>query len=355
MTSGVRPDPDFWKQRRVLVTGHTGFKGSWLCLWLRQMGSRTTGLALPPVGDPNLFERASLTEGLESHFCDIRNDIATADYPAAEPQIVFHLAAQPLVRASYRAPVETMATNVMGTAHVLNALRALSTVKVAVIATTDKVYRNQEWVYPYREDDPLGGHDPYSASKAAAEIIATCYRSAFLAAQGTAIATARAGNVIGGGDWSEDRLVPDLARAHASGAPLTVRNPESVRPWQHVLHVLSGYLVLAERLWSNGTLAGAYNFGPDTNEIATVRKVVELASGHVGGGSISWGRQSDDPHEAELLTLETAKARASLGLARGWDLNETIRRTMHWYKSFDAGHSARSLCLDDIDAYVREK
>jgi CDP-glucose 4,6-dehydratase len=320
------------------------------------MGSSITGLALQPIGDPNLFERAHFTEDLESHFCDIRDAAATAAIVrAAKPQIIFHLAAQPLVRASYRAPVETIATNVMGTAHVLDALRALPTVKVAVMVTTDKVYRNQEWIYPYREDDALGGYDPYSASKAAAEIVAGCYRDAFLADQGIALATARAGNVVGGGDWSEDRLIPDFVRAHSSGAPLTVRNPEAVRPWQHVLNVLSAYLVLAERLWSDDKLSGAYNFGPDTSDVATVRRVVDLASAVLDVGPISWASQGKAPQEAVLLTLETAKARTSLGLVPGWNLDETIGRTMQWYKSFNAGRSARTLCLDDIEAYVGER
>jgi CDP-glucose 4,6-dehydratase len=349
------PDPNFWKGRRVLVTGHTGFKGSWLCLWLQHMGCTTTGLALPPVGVPNLFERTHLAEGLESHFCDTRDAAATtAIIRAAEPEIVFHLAAQPLVRASYRAPIETFGANVMGTAHVLDALRTTPSVKVAVMVTTDKVYRNREWVYPYREDDPLEGHDPYSASKAAAEIVVASYRNAFLAVRGIAVATARAGNVVGGGDWSEDRLIPDLVRSHSSGVPLSVRNPKAVRPWQHVMDVLAAYLVLAERLWADEKLAGAYNFGPATSAIATVRSLVELASAHLSVAPIDWGSQGNGPHEADLLMLETAKARAALGLVPRWDFAETVGRTMRWYKSFLAGQAARGLCLDDVEAFVRK-
>ena len=243
------PDPSFWRDRQVLVTGHTGFKGAWLCYWLARMGARVVGLALPPNTDPNLFSEAAIVSGVKSLVVDIRDLEATrSGVIRARPEIVFHLAAQPLVLRSYQAPVETFSTNVIGTAHVLESLRDLPGVKVAVMITTDKVYANREWVYPYREEDPLGGHDPYSASKAACEIVISSYRSSFLREQGVAVASARAGNVIGGGDWSADRLIPDIARAWERGDSVRIRRPNSVRPWQHVLEPLCGYLVLAERL-----------------------------------------------------------------------------------------------------------
>ncbi|BCX12095.1 MAG: CDP-glucose 4,6-dehydratase [Thermosynechococcus sp.] len=268
----------FWQGKRVLITGHTGFKGGWLALWLRELGATLCGISLPPATQPCLFELARVGEGMESHFIDIRDVESLArTVRKFAPQIVVHLAAQPLVRASYRDPLLTFATNIMGTAQVLDSLRGLDSVRVAVFVTTDKVYENREWPYPYRETDSLGGHDPYSASKAASELVVASYREAFLREQGIAVATARAGNVIGGGDWSEDRLIPDAIRAWQSGKQLFVRRPEAIRPWQHVLEPLYGYLVLAERLWDQPHLAGAYNFGPDPAEAATVRAVIEYA------------------------------------------------------------------------------
>ena len=240
---------EFWRGKRVLLTGHTGFKGSWLALWLQRLGADVTGLALPPTTMPNLFELAHIKDGISNHFCDIRNSTALAKIiHNAHPEIVFHLAAQPLVRASYRDPLATYATNVMGTAHLLDALRSLNSTKVAVMVTTDKVYRNNEWDYPYRETDALGGHDPYSASKAASEIVIASYHEAYLAEQGVAVASARAGNVIGGGDWSEDRLIPDLVRSVTQKETLEIRSPNATRPWQHVLESLSGYLCLGRKL-----------------------------------------------------------------------------------------------------------
>ncbi len=233
----------FWHGKRVLVTGHTGFKGGWLVLWLRQLGATVCGTALPPATNPNLFELARVAEGIDSHFCDIRDsEHLAALVRACRPDIVLHLAAQPLVRASYRDPLGTFSSNIMGTAHVLDALRGLDSVRVALMVTTDKVYRNLEQPYPYREDDALGGHDPYSASKAASEIVIASYRDAFLREQGVAVASARAGNVIGGGDWSEDRLIPDAVRAWQADEILEIRRPQAIRPWQHVLEPLHGYL-----------------------------------------------------------------------------------------------------------------
>lgn len=343
---------DFWRGKRVLVTGHTGFKGVWLALWLRRLGADVSGIALPPLTTPDLFSLTRLADNVATHFCDIRDASALNQIVrAVRPEVIFHLAAQSLVRPSYQDPVGTFTTNIMGTANLLDALRGLRGVRVAVMVTTDKVYSNREWIYPYREDDPLGGHDPYSASKAASEIVIASYAAAFLAEQGVAIASARAGNVIGGGDWSEDRLIPDAVRAWEQGKPLYVRRPQAIRPWQHVLEPLAGYLALAHRLWYQPALAGAFNFGPDTGEAATVRHVVDLARTTYASGEVIYGDGSEGPHEAGWLALEVAKARALLGVKPKWPLNEAVRRTLTWYRAANAGADARRLCEAEIAEY----
>lgn len=350
------PQPEFWQGKRVLLTGHTGFKGGWLAIWLTHLGAKVTGLALTPNTKPNLYTAAGIDQLVDSHFCDIRNAAETATIiRQAQPEIVLHLAAQPLVRASYLDPLSTYSSNIMGTAHVLDALRELNSAKVAVMITTDKVYRPTVTSYPYRETDPLGGHDPYSASKAASEIVIDSYRSAFLQAQGIAIASARAGNVIGGGDWSEDRLIPDAVRAWQSNTPLNIRRPDAVRPWQHVLEPLSGYLRLAECLWQNKQLAGAYNFGPAPDEATTVRKVIEFALTAYGEGEVRYGDGTQGPHEAGWLALETALARQVLGHTPVWPLKQAVQRTMQWYRAQHQGQDARSLCLADIDAFIFQR
>lgn len=353
MTNPMRPTPDFWRGKRVLLTGHTGFKGSWLALWLTRLGAEVTGLALQPATEPNLFTLARVGELLPaSHWCDLRNVQAVrAQVHAARPQIVLHLAAQALVRAGYAAPIDTYATNVMGTAHVLDALRGQPDVRVAVVVTTDKVYRNREWCYPYREDDPLGGHDPYSASKAAAEIVTASYRDAFLATQGVAVATARAGNVIGGGDWAAERLLPDAVRAWAAGQNLHIRHPEATRPWQHVIEPLAAYLRLAERLWDDPARAGAYNFGPLPHEAATVKNVIKMASCAYAASATSYENNSSQPHEAGWLALEASHARQTLGVVPHWGLSTAVARTMAWYRAQHGGADARTLCLADLDAW----
>lgn len=353
MTGGRRPaSAGFWRGKRVLLTGHTGFKGGWLTLWLHRLGAHVTGLSLPPNTQPSLFALVGNAIDVESHFCDIRDAQPTAEIiRSAQPEIVFHLAAQPLVRASYRDPLQTFSTNVMGSAHVLDALRGLDSVKVAVIVTTDKVYRNLERPYPYREEDALGGYDPYSASKAASELVIASYRDVYLKSQGTAVASARAGNVIGGGDWSEDRLIPDAIRAWQANATLEIRRPNAIRPWQHVLDPLHGYLRLAEELWSKADLAGAYNFGPQTHEAATVMQVIKLAQQIYGKGDVRYGNGADGPHEAGWLALEIAKSRTMLGVLPRWDLQEAVRRTMNWYCEQQAGADARSLCEQEIDGF----
>ncbi len=348
----MTPQAGFWRGKRVLVSGHTGFKGGWLALWLQRLGADVTGIALVPNTTPNLFDLARVAAGMQSHFCDIRDAAALAALvSAARPEVVFHLAAQSLVRASYREPLSTYASNVMGTAHLLDALRGLDGVRVAVMVTTDKVYRNNGWYYPYREDDTLGGHDPYSASKAASEIIVASYRDAFLSEAGVAVASARAGNVMGGGDWSEDRLIPDAVRAWQAGQPLVVRSPHATRPWQHVLDPLAGYLSLAQKLFEQPALAGAYNFGPESNQAVTVEEVVNLACSAYGTGRTSYEKNSKGPHEAGWLALEVAKVRVTLGVTPHWTLTKAINQTMAWYRAQHEGADARMLCEAEIAAY----
>ena len=342
----------FWRGRRVLLTGHSGFKGSWLSIWLARAGARVTGLSLQPDTSPNLFELARVGELVDSHVCDIRDPVQTATViHQAKPEIVFHLAAQSLVRPGYANPLQTFATNTMGTAHVLDALRGLSDVRVALIVTTDKVYDNIESYLPYRETDRRGGDDPCGACKAASEIVVASYRQAFLTSQGVAVATARSGNVIGGGDWSQDRLLPDMIKAWQSHQPLEVRHPQATRPWQHVLEPLHGYLTLAQKLWEKPDIAGAYNFGPSSSDAATVGDVVEIARSFFQCAAVNYADSFTGPHEAHWLALETAKSRSVLGVRPCWTLKESIQYTIDWYQSQIAGNDARALCELDIAAY----
>lgn len=356
VTKPVLPQADFWRHKRVLVTGHTGFKGAWLVMWLKQMGADVTALALPPSTTPNLHnltENAQLL-GLDKDFvCDIRDEATTRRIISdSKPEVVFHLAAQALVRESYRQPSETFASNVMGTVNVLEALREIDSVRVAIMVTTDKVYENREWIYPYKEVDPLGGHDPYSASKAACELAIASYRSSYFAPKNIAVASARAGNVIGGGDWSADRLLPDIVRAWECGNVLEVRRPQATRPWQHVLEPLNAYLVLAERLWIDPALASAYNFGPEKGSVATVKEVVSWAQLAWGGGCVLWGDGHKGPHEAKWLALETVKAKTVLGIIPRWETSEAVRRTVEWYRALAEGAQAVDLCRRDISDFL---
>jgi CDP-glucose 4,6-dehydratase len=355
MAVTAAPQTDFWRGKAVLVTGHTGFKSSWLTLALHRFGAKVTGISLPPLTAPNLFTEARIADLCRSHFFDIRDAAGIANLiRAARPEIVFHLAAQPLVRESYRDPLTTFETNVMGTAHVLEALRGLDGVRAAVMVTTDKVYRTAEVPGSHREDDPLGGHDPYSASKAASEMVIESYRQSYLAEQPVAVASARAGNVIGGGDWSEDRLIPDAVRAWQAGNTLRVRRPDAVRPWQHVLEPVSSYLVLAQRLCERPSLAGAYNFGPEIGEAVKVRDLVELARAAYGEGTVEYGAGSEGPHESGWLVLDAGKTESVLGLSQRWTLIEGVKRTMAWYRSYSGDVDARELCLHDFESFARE-
>lgn len=342
-----------YRGRRVLVTGHTGFKGSWLCLWLNALGCEVTGIALDPPSEPSHWQLLRLP--MTDHRLDIRDEEAVrAVLTAARPEIVFHLAAQPLVRRSYTEPVATWATNVMGTAHVLEAVRRTPSVRAVVVVTTDKCYENREWPWPYRERDRLGGHDPYSASKAGAELVAASYRTAFMNQSGSPLlATARGGNVIGGGDWSEDRLIPDLIRAVAAGESLVIRSPHATRPWQHVLDCLNGYLLLGQHLLAGDTrCAEAWNFGPDGRGNQTVEQVLaELAR---TWPKFRWHATSGPgPHEAGLLQLDSAKARMTLEWQPVWDFDNAIAHTADWYRRWlEGGHvtSANQLARYLADA-----
>jgi len=347
----------FWRGRRVLVTGHTGFKGSWLAIWLHSLGARVTGLSLSPRTAPNLFEEAQVGSLCDSRFGDIRDvQCVRAALDASVPEVVFHLAAQPLVRASYVDPVETFHTNVLGTVHVLEAIRSCRHVRTAVMVTSDKVYRNDDSGRAYVESDPLGGHDPYSASKAACEMVVASYRDSFLAASGVAVSSARAGNVIGGGDWSKDRLVPDAVRAWRQRRPLDVRNPNSTRPWQHVLESLHGYLTLAQRMTEDPSVAGAYNFGPDPGGLASVSAVVDRLQAAMSGsgerGPVARvGGADGGPHEARALALDASLAARTLGARQALSLEEAVVRTADWYRRHAAEEPALELCREDIRRY----
>ena len=342
----------FWQGKRVLITGHTGFKGSWLAIWLIRLGAKVTGIALPPNTSPNLFELANVAQDLQNYVCDIRDAASLKKILFIEqPEIIFHLAAQPLVRASYREPLDTFSTNIMGSANLLDSLRGLENLQVVVMVTTDKVYFNREHHFPFREDDTLGGHDPYSASKAASEIVISSYRDVYLKEQGVAVASARAGNVIGGGDWSDDRLIPDAVRSWSTGQTLVIRNPHSTRPWQHVLEPLSAYITLAQKLWQQPELAGAYNFGPHTHQAGSVETVINLARAAYGEGLIAHDMTKNNPHESNWLALEVAKARLLLGVNPKWLIDESVSRTMEWYKAQRQGANARFLCETEIGDY----
>lgn len=349
---------DFWAGKRVLVTGHTGFKGGWLTLWLTSLGAHVTGLSLSPETSPNLYTLARVDQGVATILGDIRDPVLVRRVVVeARPEIVIHMAAQPLVRYSYANPLETYATNVMGTAHVLEAVRHSPGVKAIVVVSSDKCYENHEWVWGYRESDRLGGHDPYSNSKACTELVTSSYREAYFpstdyATHGVAVASARAGNVIGGGDWSADRLIPDLIRAMERTQSVVIRNPSAIRPWQHVLEPLSGYLLLAERLYTQGTAyAEGWNFGPNDTDARPVRWIVERLTTRWAPGATWTPDQSPQPHEAQMLKLDCSKARARLGWQPRWSLSETLDRVVDWYRAAQSSSDMREFTLSQIEAY----
>lgn len=346
----------FWRDRRVFITGHTGFKGSWLTAVLHHLGAEVHGYALSPPTDPSMFTSLQLDTRCRSEIADIRDcERLLASLTAAKPDVVFHLAAQPLVRAARSAPADTFATNVMGTVHLLDAVRACPSVKAVVIVTSDKVYQNHEWAWAYRETDALGGKEPYGASKACTEIVAEAYRHSYFS--GTAhpakIATARAGNVIGGGDWAQDRLIPDAVRAFSSGDALIIRNPLSVRPWQHVLEPVAGYIRLAEALARGGPESGitALNFGPPLDDAAPVAKIADEVT-RLWGGMAQWRHDArEQPYEARLLEVDSALARTRLNWMPKWRLQQALVRTMEWYKTYYLGGDASAATRMQIEEY----
>ncbi|TCG09502.1 CDP-glucose 4,6-dehydratase [Paraburkholderia steynii] len=351
-------NPEFWHGKRVFLTGHTGFKGSWLSIWLQKSGAHLTGYALAPATRPNLFEVADVANGMTSLIGDIRDGEALhAAVREAAPEIVIHMAAQPLVRYSYVNPVETYDTNVMGLVHLFEAVRATPSVRAVVNVTSDKCYENREWVWGYKETDPMGGHDPYSSSKGCAELVTSAYRNSYFGADRhhehrVALASARAGNVIGGGDWALDRLIPDIIRSIKERQPVLIRNPTAIRPWQHVLEPLSGYLLLAERLYADGpAFAEGWNFGPGDTDVKTVEWIVDRFTKLWGDGA-SWQLDSAlHPHEATYLKLDCSKAAMHLGWRPRWNLEMSLERIATWHKSHADSQDMRALVLAQIAEY----
>lgn len=348
-----------WRGKRVLVTGHTGFKGAWLCLWLTRLGARVTGFSLAPEERPNLFELAGIQRQVQSCIGDLRDPTQVARVVRqCDPEVVFHLAAQSLVRRSYAEPIETFAINVMGTVNLLEALRQTGAVRAVVVVTSDKCYENRSLDRGYVEDDPLGGHDPYSASKGCAEIVAASYRRSFFHQPGNAaVASARAGNVIGGGDWSTDRLLPDLVRAFEAGLPAPIRNPAAIRPWQHVLEPLAGYVELATSLQDDYSrqYARGWNFGPEAEATATVGAVADLAAAAWGDGARWTTDGGVHPHEAGVLMLDASAARTSLGWTPCLPLERAVADTIDWHRAMASGADAAGLCHRQIDAYIERR
>ena len=346
-------NPAYWRGKKVFITGHTGFKGGWLSLWLSGAGAQVHGYSTAPPTEPNLFTVAHVADTLASHVIgDVRDGEAVKRaMTAASPDVVFHLAAQPLVRYSYLEPVETYAVNVIGTVHVLEAIRACESVRTVVNVTTDKCYENQEWLWGYRESEPLGGRDPYSSSKACSELVTTAYRDSFFAKTGVAIATGRAGNVIGGGDWALDRLIPDFFRALNDGRALDVRSPNATRPWQHVLEPLSGYLRLAEQLaLGEQRHTSGWNFGPSDEDARPVRWILDDLTARIPGAA--WRSiGGEHVHEAGYLKLDSSKARSELGWRPQWTLARALEMTVDWHRAWREGQDMREVCLAQIRAH----
>lgn len=352
-------DLSFWAGKVVLLTGHTGFKGSWLSLWLQSMGAKVVGYALPPPTNPSLFVTANVAEGMTSIEGDLRDYTALVTaFKQYQPEIVIHMAAQALVRYSYSNPIETYATNVMGTVHLLEAARQANCVRAIVNVTSDKCYENREWVWGYRENDPMGGYDPYSSSKGCAELVASAYRYSFFnpqnyAKHGVALASVRAGNVIGGGDWAEDRLIPDMLRAIAAGQPVVIRSPHAIRPWQHVLEPLMGYLMLAEKMWGNGPeFSEGWNFGPNDDDAKPVEWIVNKMTGQWGDGATWKLDDREHPHEANYLKLDISKAKLRLGWRPRLRLEDTLHRVVAWHKAHQGKKvEMRQFTINQIEEY----
>jgi CDP-glucose 4,6-dehydratase len=349
----------FFQGKKVFVTGHTGFKGSWLCLWLQQLGAEVTGYALAPPTNPSLFEVANVAQNMHSIIGDIRDGAALIGaMKHATPDIVIHMAAQPLVRYSYIEPVETYSTNVMGTVHLLEAVRQTQSVRSVVNVTSDKCYENKEWVWGYRESEPMGGFDPYSNSKGCAELVTSAYRNSFFnpakySEHRVAIATGRAGNVIGGGDWAEDRLIPDILKAISENRPVIIRNPNAIRPWQHVLEPLSGYLVLAQRLYEQGVdYAEGWNFGPKDEDAQPVQWIVERLTQEWGDGATWQLDGGDHPHEAHYLKLDCSKAKMRLDWQPRWGLAHTLEMIVVWQRAYLAQADMRQMTLNQISKFT---
>lgn len=350
---------NFWRGKRVLITGHTGFKGSWLSLWLQSMGVQVVGYSLTTPTSPSLFEVAEVSKGMNSILGDIRDlEHLCASFAAHRPEVVIHMAAQSLVRYSYIKPVETYSTNVMGTVNLLEAVRSTDSVKAVVNVTSDKCYENREWVWGYRESEAMGGYDPYSSSKGCAELVAAAYRNSYFHPEkyqqhGVAIASARAGNVVGGGDWAEDRLIPDILRAIVQGKPVSIRNPHAIRPWQHVLEPLSGYLQLAQKLYEEGpSYAEGWNFGPNDEDAKPVHWIVERLTESWGEGA-SWVLDGGvNPHEAHYLKLDCSKAKARLDWHPKWHLEDTLDVIIDWHRAYRDGKDMRALSLSQIQQYA---
>jgi CDP-glucose 4,6-dehydratase len=352
-------NPGFWRGKRVFLTGHTGFKGSWLSLWLQSLGAQVVGYALDPPTNPSLYELADVGAGMTSIIGDIRDlEYLRALFIEHKPEIVIHMAAQSLVRYSYVEPVETYSTNVMGTVNLLEAVRSTESVKAVVNVTSDKCYENREWEWGYRENEAMGGYDPYSNSKGCAELVITAYRNSYFhpdkyQAHGIALASARAGNVIGGGDWADDRLIPDIMRAITQGAPVNIRNQHAIRPWQHVLEPLAGYLLLAQKLYEEGAMyAEGWNFGPNDEDAKSVQWIVERLTKAWGEGA-SWVLDGGNhPHEAHYLKLDCSKAKARLDWHPRWRLEDTLWAIIDWHRSYQEGKDIRAFSLSQIRQYV---
>ena len=355
---GLELNHQFWSGKRVFLTGHTGFKGSWLSLWLQHMGAEVTGYALAPPTKPNMYEMAKVDEGMDSVIGDVRDkEKLVSSLLRVEPEIVIHMAAQPLVRRSYIDPVETYSTNVMGTVHLLEAVRGCRSVRSVVNVTTDKCYENKEWIWPYRENEALGGYDPYSSSKSCSEMITAAYRSSYFNASNfkdhqVAVATARAGNVIGGGDWAEDRLVPDILRSFSQGEPVSIRNPLSTRPWQHVLESLRGYLILSEHLFNFGAeYAEAFNFGPREEDIKTVEWVVSKIAEKWGEDKTWIKDKTKYTHEANLLMLDISKAANRLNWHPILSLDNGLQLTIEWNHNYNNSKDAKEITIAQVMHY----